>query len=384
MKLVKWLYVILGLLCCTSVFAQDIIIKKDFSIIKSKVVEVASSIVKYKKYSNIDGPIYTIEAKDIIAINYENGEKDVFEHKEQSIKNELKVIPDTKNDSLIALYNKHIMYYKNKTSNKKATAYTYKFGMTSSSVLSTDEIEVSILLNKKGSWYNAPYVISLKNKTNDFLYIDLARCFKIYPDGNSECYYNTKQTTISSGKGVGTSVALGAVANTVGIGGVVGSIANGISVGGNNMSSASATYSMQRFLSIPPNSTTNLTEYKGDGEGKNYRVVTNSEVFNIEDRFVWLKKGDITKYGVLNYTETNSPYKQKFVVSYSTNPEFKNLSMINFEIFVQQVFGVWMESSYDYMYYKLGWESDWKGIDSYTIMGTTIQLYKNDRKVKVE
>lgn len=384
MKLVKWLYIILGLLCCTSVFAQDIIIKKDFSIIKSKVVEVASSIVKYKKYSNIDGPIYTIEAKDIIAINYENGEKDVFEHKEQSIKNELKVIPDTKNDSLIALYNKHIMYYKNKTSNKKATAYTYKFGMTSSSVLSTDEIEVSILLNKKGSWYNAPYVISLKNKTNDFLYIDLARCFKIYPDGNSECYYNTKQTTISSGKGVGTSVVLGAVANTVGIGGVVGSIANGISVGGNNMSSASATYSMQRFLSIPPNSTTNLTEYKGDGEGKNYRVVTNSEVFNIEDRFVWLKKGDITKYGVLNYTETNSPYKQKFAVSYSTNPEFKNLSMINFEIFVQQVFGVWMESSYDYMYYKWDWESDWKGIDSYTIMGTTIQLYKNDRKVKVE
>lgn len=384
MKLVKWLYIILGLLCCTSVFAQDIIIKKDFSIIKSKVVEVASSIVKYKKYSNIDGPIYTIEAKDIIAINYENGEKDVFEHKEQSIKNELKVIPDTKNDSLIALYNKHIMYYKNKTSNKKATAYTYKFGMTSSSVLSTDEIEVSILLNKKGSWYNAPYVISLKNKTNDFLYIDLARCFKIYPDGNSECYYNTKQTTISSGKGVGTSVVLGAVANTVGIGGVVGSIANGISVGGNNMSSASATYSMQRFLLIPPNSTTNLTEYKGDGEGKNYRVVTNSEVFNIEDRFVWLKKGDITKYGVLNYTETNSPYKQKFAVSYSTNPEFKNLSMINFEIFVQQVFGVWMESSYDYMYYKWDWESDWKGIDSYTIMGTTIQLYKNDRKVKVE
>lgn len=276
------------------------------------------------------------------------------------------------------------MYYKNKTSAKKASAYTYKFGMTSSSVLSTNEIEVSILLNKKGSWYNAPYVISLKNKTNDFLYIDLARCFKIYPDGNSECYYNTKQTTISSGKGVGASVGLGAVTNTMGIGGVVGSIANGISVGGNNMSSASATYSMQRFLSIPPNSTTNLTEYKGDGEGKNYRVVTNSEVFNIEDRFVWLKKGDITKYGVLNYTETSSPYKQKFVVSYSINPEFENLSMINFEIFVQQVFGVWMESSSDYMYYKLGWEGDWIGIDRYTIMGTTIQLYKDDRKVKVE
>ena len=51
---------------------------------------------------------------------------------------------------------------------------------------------------------------------------------------------------------------------------------------------------------------------------------------------------------------------------------------------MQQVFGVWMESSCDYMYYKLGWEDEWKGIDSYTIMGTTIQIYKDDRKVKVE
>ena len=319
-----------------------------------------------------------------ILLNYENGEKDVFERQEQSMKNELKIIPDAKNDSLIALYNKHITYFKNKTSTKQAPAYTYKFGMTSSSVLSTNEIEISILLNKKGSWYNAPYVISLRNKTDDFLYIDLARCFKIYSDGTSVSYYNTKQTTISSGKVNGASIGLGAVANTLGIGGVVGSIASGMSVGGNNVSSASATYEMQRFLSIPPNSTTNLTEYKGDGEGKNYRVITNSEVFNIEDRFVWLKKGDITKYGVLNYAETESPYRQKFVVSYSTNAEFENLSTIDFEIFVQQVFGVWMESSTDYMYYKLGWEGDWNGIDSHTIMGTTIQLYKNDRKVTVE
>ena len=29
-----------------------------------------------------------------------------------------------------------------------------------------------------------------------FIYIDLANCFKIYPDGSYRCYYDTKQTTI--------------------------------------------------------------------------------------------------------------------------------------------------------------------------------------------
>ena len=387
----KSVFLFLGLFFYTSAFAQDMIVKKDFSVIKSKVIEVSSSIVKYKKYSNLEGPLYSIETKEIVAINYENGDKDIFESNQVPIKNEIKnepkmAIPDIKNDSLIALYNKHITYInkKNKKSNKTVYGGTYKFGMSSSSVLSTNELEIDILLWAKGSWYNAPYVISLRNKTDDFIYIDLARCFKIYPDGKSECYYNNKQTTISSGNGVGASVGLGAVANAVGIGGIVGSIANGISVGGGNSSSSSASYTMQRFLTIPPKSSVNLTEYKGEGQGRNYKVITNSEVFNIEQRYTWIKEGDLYKYGVINYSETESPYKQKFALSYSTDTEFNNLQIISFEIFVQQIFGVSIESNYDYMYYKLGWENMWKGLDKHTLMGTTILFWKDESKVKVE
>lgn len=58
--------------------AQDVIVKKDGSTILSKVLEVTSSEVKYKKFSNQDGPTYTIKVSELKAINYQNGDKDTF------------------------------------------------------------------------------------------------------------------------------------------------------------------------------------------------------------------------------------------------------------------------------------------------------------------
>ena len=60
----------------TNAFAQDIIVKKDGSTIMSKVLEIGTSEIKYKKFSNQQGPIYTIARSDVMAINYENGEKE--------------------------------------------------------------------------------------------------------------------------------------------------------------------------------------------------------------------------------------------------------------------------------------------------------------------
>ena len=41
--------------------AQDVIVKKDGSTILSKVLEVSSTDIKYKKFSNPDGPTYKSE-----------------------------------------------------------------------------------------------------------------------------------------------------------------------------------------------------------------------------------------------------------------------------------------------------------------------------------
>ena len=59
-------------------YSQDVIVKKDGSTILSKVLEVSSSEVKYKKYSNQDGPIYSIPNSYIQVINFENGDREDF------------------------------------------------------------------------------------------------------------------------------------------------------------------------------------------------------------------------------------------------------------------------------------------------------------------
>lgn len=61
------------------VSAQDVIVKKDGSTVLSKVTEVGSAEVKYKKWSNQDGPVYTVAVSEILSINYQNGEKETFD-----------------------------------------------------------------------------------------------------------------------------------------------------------------------------------------------------------------------------------------------------------------------------------------------------------------
>ena len=61
-----------------NVGAQDMILKKDGTKVKAKVKEILDSEVKYKKYENVNGPIYLMRKSDIILINYENGTQDIF------------------------------------------------------------------------------------------------------------------------------------------------------------------------------------------------------------------------------------------------------------------------------------------------------------------
>jgi len=61
-----------------NVMSQDIITNKNGDEIKSKVLEITQTEIKYKKIGNANGPTYTIPKSDVFMIKYENGEKDVF------------------------------------------------------------------------------------------------------------------------------------------------------------------------------------------------------------------------------------------------------------------------------------------------------------------
>jgi len=59
-------------------FAQDTIIKINGDVVVSKIVEIRSDEVSYKKFSNLDGPAYRIQTKEIAEIIFENGTSENF------------------------------------------------------------------------------------------------------------------------------------------------------------------------------------------------------------------------------------------------------------------------------------------------------------------
>ena len=61
-----------------SAMAQDIIIKQNGDEIQCKLLEVSSGEIKYKRWTNPDGPTFIEERDDVFMIKYQNGEKDVF------------------------------------------------------------------------------------------------------------------------------------------------------------------------------------------------------------------------------------------------------------------------------------------------------------------
>ena len=58
--------------------AQDVIVKKDGTTILSKVLEISGTEIKYKKWSNQDGPMYLINKSEVHSINYQNGEVELM------------------------------------------------------------------------------------------------------------------------------------------------------------------------------------------------------------------------------------------------------------------------------------------------------------------
>lgn len=75
----KFVFLLLAVLCGVSTAAaQDLIVKTDASKIEASVLEVLPDAVRYKRYSNPDGPTYVLPTAEISYIQYANGEKESY------------------------------------------------------------------------------------------------------------------------------------------------------------------------------------------------------------------------------------------------------------------------------------------------------------------
>lgn len=67
-------------LCVSAnIYSQDIILLKSSAIIKSKVIEVTDTELKFKNFDNLEGPTRVIAKSQVVSITYENGSVDNFQ-----------------------------------------------------------------------------------------------------------------------------------------------------------------------------------------------------------------------------------------------------------------------------------------------------------------
>ena len=348
MKALK--HIVLAVMCMTGSYAsaQDMIVKKDGTVIQAKVTKIGTSEVEYKKWSNQDGPQYSIAISDILAINYKNGEKETFDNVGANVtvadasintpKEEQPIIaPD--NEKLINLYNNQVVQpVKPKFKDKLARRMFTVWGITDNSILSDSHL--SVYFSKIYSYdVVTGYAILVQNKSDETIYIDLANSFKISDKGISTPYYSNKTYTVNKSSGSGGSINVGAVANAIGVGGTVGTLASGLNVGGGTSSGATVTETEERILTIPPHSSAKLPLAK---------VVNKKEISEEPEHFWPSVVPNNMNIKLHEYkeicTQNNSTSIHRRIITYSTNPNFTTYKRLNIGIYLKGGLGDYYSS----------------------------------------
>lgn len=255
----RLLFIYLCLCACNLIInGQDIIIKRDGISIMSKVIEVSPEYIKYKKYSNLDGPTYTIYVKDVHYINYQNGDKDVFNNDDErmlqitslSSKNDLKL-----NEDIISNYNERDVAFTLNDSKKKPKWMLRMLKIHKQSKMANSDCKLGVYVDSNSD--GASVYVSFENTSDKTIYLDLgSSTFRRYTTASS--FYTNTSTTITKGKEGGGSVNLGPIADVVGIGGIVGTLASGVNVSGGLTSEKSTTVYADRVITIAPHTKYNL------------------------------------------------------------------------------------------------------------------------------
>lgn len=330
------LAIFLFTLSLSSIFAQDILVLKNGDIINAVVKEVAPTVIKYQKSSNLSGPLYTVAKKEVISIKYSNGETEKFDlvstsdaNNDNSGRQTYCALAADDNEEQKAKYSK-LPQLNVKESNKEAKSFFPLMAFTDSSVISTKELLITIDPNPveyyEGGWkVKLGYAIQILNKTDAPIYIDRALCFRRYNNLDTKSYFDNKTYTVTSG-------------NNVGIGLTVGTAPIGLGIGGSSSSSNSENFGVERFLVIGPKAKANLIDYiyirLSETKAK-FKTVSDIEYWG----FNLTSTERVNQGAVKTYTETSTPYSNKYFITYSTDSQFRNCLTVNFELYAKYIVG---------------------------------------------
>ena len=319
--------------------AQDVIVKKDGSTILSKVLEVNTTDIKYKKNSNLNGPTYTINKEEIQAINYEGGDIDKFEEEKTQITNKDISRPKSENDehedSLININyidreNHKEFTYIDKVKNEDAKYHYRVLNIHKKSKVRSKDGYIWYWLSTIGPTSTGKFSTKMhlyfENESDRIIYIDLANCL-LKHGLTSESFFVNSSTEVTKGKNGGAGVNIGAVAGALGIGGTIGQIANGVIVGGGRSSSTTVTTYNDRIIAVAPHSKYDFPDIQFEGiSGKN----TPSSI------------GPVKIGEMKSFEEPLSFYTSPWnvIVSYSFDQNFEEMKQFNMGLFIAKAVGL--------------------------------------------
>lgn len=123
---------------------------------------------------------------------------------------------------------------------------------------------------------------------------------------------------------------------------MVGTLAGGVVLGGGAQHGASTTYLNQRILVIAPRSQECLATNKSVvvRPGGLFREEVTKSLSYGERFFAYgLTRYTVSKGDVVQYTEATTPDKKRYMITYSTEETFGTFSVVEFTVFLQQIFG---------------------------------------------
>ena len=380
-------------LCTGGAFAQDRVITKDGDVFEAYRIDIGGTYVYYTKEDKDDVALQKIAKADVLMIKKKDGTKiDVTEYAPNTASSQTaqaanyeqpgitQVKPEdlsaeakAANDALIAKINAPVELevkekHQEDMGKKEATAGYACFGIVPNSVLCNEDIEVSMEIRRlykaskksPAEWdggrdryglllENPGIRFSIKNKTSQTLYMDLANTFYVTME-QSTCYYIPSSTTTSSTSSGGGSVNIGSITGALGIGGAVGTLANGVNVGGGSSNTTSNTTFSQRIIAIAPLSTVNLSpqylfcnEEKDISTGLKYRLVKGvdfSYIYGIFANFSPESQAGAMMYGDhYVYNPESSPVKMSFFVAYSKTENCTSTNVLPSYFYLKDMVG---------------------------------------------
>lgn len=387
-------------------YAQDMIVKKDGSIIQAKVSEIGTSEVKYKKWSNQDGPSYAIAKSEILAINYQNGDKDTFSDaqpittQEPSEQNEPKLIerPVASNNlEVISRYIKNIGFKKTPSKiGKPVSRAVGVFAFSENSVLSNEDIEIEFAISNSTSPATTPigilyykknehlvfrYCIKIRNKTDKVLYFDLANCTRTNnKTGESYSFYDGETVSVSHGNTSGIGLGAGTSLGIIGV---------GTGFGTSTTNSTSRSYSQERIVSIPPHGMKIIRDFKlAKIKSEKVEIVARGEElyfgYSWPDKEIWggiqyqqhsIAKDIVREGEVLNFSFAESPLVLEYIFTYSNVPDFSTYSVVKSNLYMRSLLGYEYSRTYIYnSWLNIKWNikpfiENFSGYDENTILG---------------